>query len=69
MASKKKGVSSLEPIVMDEGPAREAVVPALRFGGGGWCPELGRSYERGVYRPKSMAEYEALRKYAEEETP
>lgn len=41
--------------------------PVLRFPGSGWCNEIGYSYTKGLYRPKSAREYEALRKYAVEE--
>ena len=39
----------------------------LRFIESGWCPALGRSYTRGLYRPKTPAEYEALKPFAAEE--
>ena len=32
----------------------------LRFAESGWCPELNRSYRRGLYRPASLVEYKAL---------
>ena len=41
-------------------------IPLLRFIESGWCPALKRSYTRGLYRPKSFAEYRALKPYAEE---
>lgn len=42
---------------------------ALEFSGCGWCPELGKSYSKGVYIPADRAEYEALKKYALREIP
>lgn len=41
--------------------------PVLRFPGSGWCNEIGFSYTKGLFRPKTAREYEALRKYAVEE--
>ena len=41
-------------------------IPLLRFIESGWCPALKQSYTRGLCRPKSFAEYEALKPYAEE---
>ena len=47
-------------------PVRAAPIPLLRFIESGWCPALKRSYTRGLYRPASFAEYQALKPYAEE---
>ena len=47
-------------------PDRAVHIPLLRFIESGWCPALKQSYTRGLYRPKSFAEYEALKPYAEE---
>ena len=38
----------------------------LRFIESGWCPALGRSYTRGLYRPATADEYEALKPFAAE---
>ena len=46
-------------------PVEDRAIHLLRFSESGWCPELNRSYTRGVYRPKTLAEYEALKPYAE----
>ena len=58
--------------------AQEITVPAntsgdgdkkvrlLRFDESGWCPALCRSYSRGLYRPKNLSEYEALKPFAAE---
>ena len=47
-------------------PSPPVPIPLLRFIESGWCPALKRSYTRGLYRPKSFAEYQALKPYAEE---
>lgn len=47
-------------------PVKHEEVHLLRFVESGWCPVLKRSYTRGLYRPKTFAEYEALKPYAEE---
>ncbi|MCD8295004.1 MAG: hypothetical protein LUE27_07170 [Clostridia bacterium] len=39
-------------------------MPVLRFADSGWCAALGRGYSRGLYRPRTRREYEALRPYA-----
>lgn len=36
----------------------------LRFGNGGWCEELQKSYRPGIYVCKNQKEYDALKKYA-----
>ena len=45
---------------------KKNTIRLLRFIESGWCPALNRSYSRGLYRPKSFAEYMALKPYAEE---
>ncbi len=45
---------------------RETEVRLLRFDESGWCPALCCSYSRGLYRPKTVAEYEALKPFAAE---
>lgn len=47
--------------------AKDETIHLLRFIESGWCPALGRSYTRGLYRPKTFAEYEALKPFAAEE--
>ena len=47
--------------------AKDETIHLLRFVESGWCPALGRSYSRGLYRPKTFAEYEALKTFAAEE--
>ena len=42
---------------------------ALEFDTAGWCPELGRAYNQGIFLPETFEEYEALRKYASRELP
>lgn len=59
----KKAATAAEPAA----PQEEERLPMLRFQCGGWCDALGRSYERGLYRPKDRREYLALRQYAQEE--
>jgi hypothetical protein len=44
-----------------------AVIPLLKFAEDGWCSPLDRPYNAGLYRPKSLEEYRALKKYASEE--
>lgn len=56
--------------------SQEVIVPAkttgdtevhlLRFDESGWCQALLRSYSRGLYRPKNISEYEALKPFAAE---
>lgn len=46
--------------------AKDETIHLLRFIESGWCPALNRSYTRGLYRPKTFAEYEALKPYAAE---
>ncbi|MDD4817304.1 MAG: hypothetical protein PHI85_04980 [Victivallaceae bacterium] len=45
----------------------EEKIRTLKFSESGWCPELGRSYFAGIYRPKTIDEYFILRKYAARE--
>lgn len=45
----------------------EHEIKQLRFLDSGWCSALNRGYSRGFYRPKSRAEYLALKPYACEE--
>tara|TARA_B100000614_G_C14282911_1_gene384364 strand:+ start:230 stop:514 length:285 start_codon:yes stop_codon:yes gene_type:complete len=42
-------------------------LPKLEFTESGWCPELGRSYAKGKYRPANQEEYDALKGYAKNE--
>lgn len=42
-------------------------IHTLFFIGGGWCEETGTSYQAGYYRPKTVGEYLALRKFAAQE--
>ena len=59
-------------LLSDGDEIQSAPVPAdekirtLKFAESGWCNELGRSYFCGLYRPKTLAEYRALKKYAAE---
>ena len=46
--------------------APEDAIRLLRFDESGWCPALNRSYTRGLYRPKTVAEYNALKPFAAE---
>ena len=39
----------------------------LRFDSAGWCNELCVTYDIGLYRPKSVTEYNILKHYAAEE--
>ena len=39
-------------------------IQSLTFASSGWCRELKKSYRKGTYLPLSIAEYEALKKYA-----
>ena len=39
-------------------------IPYLIFNNSGWCEELKFSYFRGPYKPKSIKEYEALKKFS-----
>lgn len=49
-------------------PEPEVVeIHTLYFTNGGWCNETGTSYQPGYYRPNTVAEYLALRKFAKEE--
>ena len=45
---------------------KDETIHLLRFAESGWCPALNRSYTRGLYRPATFAEYEALKPFAEE---
>jgi len=45
---------------------KDETIHLLRFTESGWCPALNRSYTRGLYRPATFAEYEALKPFAEE---
>jgi hypothetical protein len=42
---------------------------ALEFDTAGWCPELNRAYNQGVYLPESLEEFNALKPYAAKELP
>ena len=42
-------------------------VKILRFSDSFWCPVLGRSYKRGLYRPANHSEYIALKPFAEKD--
>ena len=42
-------------------------VRTLYFAAGGWCAELERSFAQGYYRPASVDEYQALKKYSTKE--
>lgn len=55
----------IEPEEIPEPPKAEEP-RLLRFDESGWCPALGRSYTRGLYRPATPAEYEALKPFAAE---
>jgi len=37
---------------------------SMTFEASGWCEKLGKSYFRGVYKPTSKEEYEALKPFA-----
>ena len=39
-------------------------IPTLEFKSSGWCEELKISYRRGKRTPKTIKEYNALKKYA-----
>lgn len=62
-------VPPVPPVPSPADPVKEEPkkFPVLRFPGSGWCNEIGFSYTKGLYRPKTAREYEALRKYAVEE--
>ena len=47
-------------------PVEDRAIHLLRFTESGWCPALNRCYTRGLYRPATFAEYEALKPYAAE---
>ena len=58
-------------VAITQEPAKEPAKPAakdgirlLRFTESGWCEALHRSYTRGLYRPKSLFEFNALRPFA-----
>lgn len=55
-----------EEVEEQKAPERTSF-PLLFFTSAGWCSELNRSYFIGMYRPRTEAEYNALRKYAERE--
>lgn len=40
-------------------------IKSLKFSTNGWCPELKKSYRVGTCTPKTMEDYEALKKYAD----
>ena len=44
-------------------------VKLLKFADSGWCDALRASYSRGLYRPKNVQEYLALKPFAAEEIP
>lgn len=60
--SAEKVSDSIKP---PEPPKAEAP-RLLRFDESGWCPALNRSYTRGLYRPATPKEYEALKPFAAE---
>ena len=39
-------------------------MPVLKFECSGWCEELGVSYYKGDYQPRTDEEYKGLKKYA-----
>lgn len=54
-----------QEIISDDEPPVE--IRTLFFTGGGWCNETQSSYAPGYYRPKTVSEYLALRKFAAQE--
>ena len=58
------GRLSKEEIERRESEAKANDFPTLEFSGFGWCEELKKSYSRGLYKPKSKEEYEALKPFS-----
>ncbi len=62
--SRQEGESQPEPQTEAVERPEPQKIGTLTFPSAGWCNELGRTYDAGVYRPKTLDEYNFLFPYS-----
>ena len=64
--SRQEGESQPEPQTEAVERPEGENIGTLTFPSAGWCNELGRAYDAGIYKPRTRAEYDALFAYSVE---
>jgi len=62
MFKKKKDSDVVVETIIDTTKNKKKIKEII-FEGSGWCEELQTSYRKGIYTPKTLKEYNILKKY------